>query len=117
MKVLITGASGFVGSHLCERLLKDGHEVYALVRTPKKLTDLISTNDHLHLIKGDLDQEEMAWIKDLPADLDVCVHTAGIVHSYLPQEFFRVNTVATEQLINALKKRYGSHEVHFVLIS
>lgn len=36
MKVLITGASGFIGSHLCEKLLKKGYKIKALVRYNSK---------------------------------------------------------------------------------
>ena len=115
MKILITGASGFVGSHLCERLIKEGHEVFALVRNPAKLT--IEKSDKLTLIKGDLDSDSLTWVTRLPIDLDTCIHTAGIVHSYVNDEFFRVNTVGTEHLVNSLKLRYADSKFHFVLIS
>ena len=113
MKILVTGATGFVGGHLIEKLLKDGHIVFALARNPNKLT--LAKNDNLHVIKGDLDQEDLSWVHSLPTDLDTCVHTAGIVHAYRTNEFYRVNTDGTENLVNNLKKKFTS--LHFVLIS
>lgn len=113
LKILVTGANGFVGSHLTEKLLELGHEVYALVRNPKKFS--VSSHDRLFVIQGDLDNDILTWKDKLPADLTTCVHTAGIVHSYLPDEFFRVNAVGTENLVNNLKAKYTS--LHFVLIS
>ena len=67
MKILITGANGFVGSHLCEKLLKDGHDVFALVRSPEKFT--VIKEDRLTVIKGDLNQDSLSWIDLLPDDL------------------------------------------------
>ena len=113
MKILITGANGFVGSHLCEKLLKDGDDVFALVRSPEKFT--VIKEDRLSVIKGDLNQDSLSWIDLLPDDLQTCVHTAGIVHSYLPEEFYRVNADGTENLVNSLKKRFT--QLHFILIS
>lgn len=113
MNILVTGANGFVGGHLIERLLKDGHHVFALVRTPAKFQDI--KHDNLKVIKGDLDQEELSWVNDLPANLETCIHTAGIVHSYINDDFYRVNAHGTENLVNNLKKKYT--ELHFVLIS
>lgn len=112
MKVLITGASGFVGTHLCERLLHSGHEVFALVRSPNKLP---IKNDQLTVIQGDLDQKTLHWVSVLPSDLDCCIHTAGIVHSYINTEFFRVNTEGTANLIASLTTRFTN--LHFILIS
>lgn len=44
MKILMTGITGFIGHHLAERLIKDGHEVYAIVRPTSKIDEL---NDNL----------------------------------------------------------------------
>ncbi len=113
MNILVTGANGFVGGHLIERLLKDNHHVFALVRNPSKFQDIKHQN--LKVIKGDLDQEELPWVNELPADLETCIHTAGIVHSYNTADFYRVNAHGTENLVNNLKKKYS--DLHFVLIS
>lgn len=112
MKVLVTGASGFVGTHLCEKLLKDGHEVFALVRSPKKFE---IKHSKLTVIQGDLDQANLYWVSALPADLDSCIHTAGIVHSYVSTEFYRVNADGTGNLVSSLKNKFSA--LHFVLIS
>ena len=113
MKILITGANGFVGSHLCEKLLSEGHEVFALVRSPNKLS--IEKHSRLTIIKGDLDQESLSWVDLLPPELDTCIHTAGIVHTYLNEEFYRVNANGTENLVINLARRYLG--LHFILIS
>ena len=113
MKVLITGASGFVGTHLCKKLLEEGHEVFALVRTPSKFSE-VAPHPRLKMIQGDLDQE-FSWISLLPSELDSVVHTAGIVHSYNTDQFFQTNAVGTLKLSEALKTKYST--LHFVLIS
>lgn len=52
MKVLITGATGFIGGRLARRLLEDGHEVRALARNPDKAEPLRAAGAELH--QGDL---------------------------------------------------------------
>src|SRR5215212_7995486 len=52
MKILVTGATGFIGGRLARRLLIEGHEVRALVRNPDKAEDLRSAGAELH--RGDL---------------------------------------------------------------
>ena len=47
MKILVTGASGFLGSFLCEELINAGHQVHAIVRTPKKAWRLENIKDKL----------------------------------------------------------------------
>ena len=48
MKVLVTGADGFVGSHLCESFLKENHEIVALSRNFTKLSNM--KNDFKKLV-------------------------------------------------------------------
>lgn len=113
MKILITGATGFVGSHLCELLFKNGHEIFCLVRNPKKAQDF---NLPGFYIKGDLHPtRELSWINELPSDLDIVIHTAGIVHASNPNDFFEYNSGATKNLINTLNLKYD--KLHFTYIS
>jgi nucleoside-diphosphate-sugar epimerase len=112
MKILVTGANGFVGLHLTEKLLQEGHEVVALVRSPAKIR---FSDKNLKIIKGDLSLSDSSWQNELPESLDVVIHTAGLVHSYNIQDFYDVNTTGTERLISLLKLKYTS--LNFILIS
>ncbi|MFA6237579.1 MAG: NAD(P)-dependent oxidoreductase [Bacteriovorax sp.] len=113
MKILVTGANGFVGTHLCQKLLNQGHTVYGLARNPAKV---LTTHPKFIIIKGDLNSYPLLWTEFLPADLDACVHTAGLVHSYNSHEFFEVNANGTKALIESLKEKY-EQKFKFILIS
>jgi len=113
MKVLVTGATGFVGSHLCEKLASEGHEVFAQARSIEKFQSL---NLPATLIEGDLKASgHNGWVSYLPHDLDVVIHTAGVVHSYHIRKFFDVNADATLQLMADLSIRYK--KLNFILFS
>jgi nucleoside-diphosphate-sugar epimerase len=72
MRFLLTGATGFIGSNLCHRLIADGHEVLALVRSPQKVEILPKSGiDFLH---GDLTIFRKNI--DLPP-VDVVIHLAS----------------------------------------
>lgn len=98
MNIFITGGTGFVGSHLIERLLKDNHQIFALVRNPEKVK---IQHANLHLIKGDLDTKiDSEKIKNI----DIVIHTAGIVHSYETIVFRRTNYEGTINIIEQFKQ-------------
>lgn len=113
MKILITGANGFVGKHLCLKLLSKGHTVYGLVRNPATID---FTHPNFHLIKGSLQLGLLPWVDQLPSDLDTCIHSAGLVHAYNTNDFFRVNTLGTKFLIESLKNKFPL-KFKFILIS
>lgn len=54
MNVLVTGATGFVGSHLCEYALKRGAEVYGAKRWRSSLDNIEHIKNNIHLLDGDL---------------------------------------------------------------
>ncbi len=113
MKILITGATGFVGSHLCDHLTDKGNEVYSLARNAKKF--------ETHQIKGNLVLGKLTckgkneWIDKLPKDLDCVIHIAGLTHSQNIKNFYKVNTKNTKKLIDDLGERYS--KLKFILIS
>lgn len=77
MKIFLTGASGFIGSHLARLLVREGHEVYALLRPgsdPWRIADILP---QVQVVSGDLLQPEQGWLEDLKAiQLETCFHFA-----------------------------------------
>jgi nucleoside-diphosphate-sugar epimerase len=111
--IFITGATGFVGSHLYENLLKEGFNTLGLARSEKKWQ---SFNLPGAPVLGDLSDSSLkSWVNNLPEDLTHFVHTAGVVHSFETQIFEKTNTQATITLFELLKERFP--KLHFIFIS
>jgi len=107
MKVLITGITGFVGSHLAEYLLKQGYEVYGIVRHRSKM-DNISHIKGLHLLVADLrdaNSIEKALMESTPKFI---FHLAA--QSYVPMSWrapidtMETNLIGTMNLYEAVLK-------------
>lgn len=76
MKVLLTGAAGFIGSHVARELVRRNHEVHALVRPRSDLVRIADIEPSLHIIRGDVVASSFA----LPqASFDCCIHLAWYV--------------------------------------
>lgn len=111
-KVLITGASGFIGSHLTERLIDLGAKITVLLEyTP--YSDLGSLRflarnklDEIEQLPGDLRDPET--IKNLVKSKDIIFHLGalvGIPYSFVhPREVFEVNALGTMTLLLAAKE-------------
>lgn len=97
MKVLVTGANGFVGSWLCDVLQREGHEVVRAIRSGECTNPL-----HHHIVIGDMDGGT-DWLPAL-AGVEVVIHTAARVHVLHESvtdplsEFRHVNIDATVRL-------------------
>jgi len=105
MKVLVTGASGFLGSHVAEQLVKAGHQVRALVRKSsnrKFLESLGSGDTRVELAYGAV--EDARAVEDAVKGVDAIVHAAGIVKARSADEFRAINTQGTINLLEAAKK-------------
>ncbi|KPL09945.1 MAG: epimerase, partial [Bacteroides sp. SM23_62] len=76
MKVLLTGANGYIGKRLLPVLLERGHEVYAAVRDRKRLETGRQPGDNLHILEVDFLRDNPADL--LPADLDAAYY---LIHS------------------------------------
>ena len=78
MRILLTGATGYIGKRLLPNLLGEGHEVICLVRDPRRFNYASSDSEKLKVVKADLlDQESL---KKIPLDIDIAyyfIHSMG----------------------------------------
>ncbi len=96
MRVLVTGATGYVGRVLTRRLLEDGHEAVALARDPARARDLLPPG--IAMVEGDLH----AAASVVPWDVDAIVHLA---FSMFPVSDGRTNVAGSLRLIDAARAR------------
>lgn len=101
MKILLTGATGFVGSHVARVLVSQEHEVFALVRPKSKYEFLKKLG--VNLVFGELDKPEVAEIQ-LP-QINGVIHLAGLIKALRRDDFYRTNVEGTRNLLNLLKNQ------------
>ena len=100
---LVTGANGFIGSHLVDQLLDSGCTVHGLVRQSSDLKWLDASRVHLHRV--DLAQADF----EIPAleDIDYIFHCAGLTKAKSRSGYFKVNATACSNLYEQCQKRAG----------
>ena len=96
-RVLVTGATGFLGSHIAEVLVQHGFTVRCTMRSSSSSKWL----EHLAIEKINVDFNDQASLQKACQGVDVVVHNAGITRAKNDKEFFEVNTYATERLAKA----------------
>lgn len=99
MKVLLTGGSGFLGSHIAESLAARGIPFRALVR-PSSVTTHLRTLPGVELVEGTLD-DRLSLDRAVNGVTHV-IHAAGIVKANTPAEFHRVNAAGTQNVVDAI---------------
>ncbi len=99
-RILITGASGFIGSFIVEEALRRGFETWAAVR--KSSSREFLQDERIHFIELNLSSE--AELKQQLKDIqfDYVVHAAGVTKCLHKEDFFRINTEGTKNLVRAL---------------
>jgi nucleoside-diphosphate-sugar epimerase len=110
MRALVTGGTGFVGSHLVEALLNQGADVTILARSPDKAARLTARG--VQLVSGNL--HDAAGLQRAARDQDVVYHVAGVVAARHEAEFLRANRDGT---MNVLKAAQDAGTPRFVLVS
>jgi len=101
MKALVTGATGFIGSHLCEELIRRGYQVTCLVREKSDLKWI--ENIDLKLVIGDCTSIDSLF--DAINGVDYIFHLAGLTKACSRDDFFCANTTGTENLIKAVAEK------------
>jgi nucleoside-diphosphate-sugar epimerase len=99
LKVLVTGATGFVGSHVVDSLLEKGHTVYFIARSTSNMRWLEGKD--VTRVDGSLFDVES--LRQAVSGMDVVIHVAGLTAAKNEQEFLRGNFEATRNLLDAVR--------------
>ena len=101
MKLLVTGATGFIGSHIVEEALRRGYEVWAAVR-PTSDTRYLS-DSRIHSLELDLSSERQLTEALGDKGFHYVIHAAGVTKALHSATFREVNTLGTQHLVRALQ--------------
>ena len=99
-KILVTGATGFIGSFIVEEALRRDMEVWAAVRPTSSRRYL--QDERIHFIELDLSSEERLIEQMRGHEFQYVVHAAGATKCINRDDFFRTNTLGTQNLVEAL---------------
>jgi GDP-4-dehydro-6-deoxy-D-mannose reductase len=115
-RVLITGITGFVGSHLAERLLADGLEIHGIAFEPPPYANLATIASKLRIHRADLSDPDSLRAAVTAARPDAVVHLAGQAIPSLAQRdasgTVNLNVVGTANLLAALATLDGARLVY-----
>ncbi len=119
-KVLVTGAAGFIGSHLTERLVESGARVRAFIRynsrNDKGYLDAFSpaVKSALEIYVGDL--KDPSAVRNAVRGVDIVFHLGALIaipYSYVnPMDFVQTNIVGTANVLNACLENEIERMVH-----
>ncbi len=127
MKILITGATGFIGKRLAEKFVSGENEIYVLVR--KKSLDkarlIFEGKKNVHFILGDVSNNDVldtvGGVTDLPEDIESVVHLAALYDLEVSLASAYANNVVGTQniiyLIQRMKKLKYYHHVSTYAVS
>ena len=106
VRMLVTGASGFIGSFIVAEGLQRGYEVWAGMRRSSSRQYL--TDPRIHFAELDMGNperlhEQLAAMKAEMGGWDYVIHAAGATKALRREDFFRTNTDGTRHLIEALR--------------
>ncbi|MEM1282186.1 MAG: SDR family oxidoreductase [Chlamydiota bacterium] len=99
-KVLVTGASGYIGSQLIVKLLNQGHQVVAMVRDPAKYTINREIRKRIKVIVGDLQKPET--LDSIPTDIQVAYYLVHAMALSISQ-FEKIEKHQAENFVHAIK--------------
>ena len=100
MKILVTGGTGFVGTHLVNALARRGHDVAVLARHPDRARNRY--NRPVERVRGDV-LDGPSLVAAL-SGRDAVIHLVGIIHEQGAQTFDRMHRQAPENVVAAARE-------------
>jgi len=120
LRVFVTGAEGFIGSHVVDELLKRGHEVTAYVLYNSFNAagwldrDDVASNGHVQIVLGDIRDADS--VQAAVREHDVVIHLASLVaipYSYqAPRSYLETNAIGTLNVMEAARRAGVSRVIH-----
>ena len=118
MKCLVTGADGFIGSHLTELLVKEGHQVKALSQYNSfnnwGWLENVNCKDQIEIVCGDV--RDANFCEEISKDVDIIYHLAALIaipYSYIaPDSYVDTNIRGTLNICQAAKKNNVKRIIH-----
>jgi GDP-4-dehydro-6-deoxy-D-mannose reductase len=108
LRVLITGITGFAGSHLAEHLVSRGDEVHGIAHERPPFKNLVAIEDRVRIHEGDITRLEDVQAALAGSQADAVVHLAGMAVPTLaskdPVAAVRVNVLGTATVLTALEQ-------------
>jgi nucleoside-diphosphate-sugar epimerase len=95
LKTLVTGATGFIGTHLVKALVEEGRDVKCLVRKTSNTKFLEGLG--VEFFYGDLRIKDS--LKGIIKDVNIVYHLAGEIYSKRSRDFYRINLDGTKNLV------------------
>ena len=106
MKMLVTGATGFIGGNLVTALLEQGHHVFCLARSEKKASSLRAGGGEI--IIDDLISPQ--HIDKYIQNTDIVFHVAGVIKGASREDYFRGNYLTTRNLVQIIEQHSPPHQ-------
>jgi UDP-glucose 4-epimerase len=117
MRVLVTGSSGYIGSHIVHELIERGHHVYGIDNFSTGFKEF--THPGIHFSEGDLSDRNFveSVFKAIPNPHELSIiHAAGLKFAgesvHQPLEFYKTNAVGTEVLLSEMQI-FGARKIVF----
>lgn len=109
MKIFVTGATGYIGSHLVKQLVASGHQVVAYCRSPKKAEHI--RMDQVEIAIGDLDDRQ--GLTEAIQGCEAVFHVAAFAKVWARDSgtFYRINVAGTRNVLEAAKNSSVSRVV------
>lgn len=108
MKILLTGANGYIGTRLLPLLADAGHEIYALVRSRARIEIPKHLEKQVHVIEADL--LNPSSLLQIPTDIDAAYY---LVHSMsYSSQFAELESAAAQNFVNQLEKTQAKQIIY-----
>lgn len=106
-RYLVTGGAGFIGSHLCDALIADGHAIVVYDNfSSGKMENLAHLEDRVEIVRGDVESDNLDAIE---GDFDAVIHLAALISGHdsllMPDDYIRENISGLLRVIDLVVAR------------